>query len=120
MEKIKSLLDDEKMKKKLAKMSPKERTKVEQNIIEGERFMEKERRKEEALMRLPKENRLKEIYGKHLKMAFDEGIDLVRSLMEGRIRGREVFIFLQKHSKNRLRVALTEDLKKFGVLPLVG
>lgn len=44
MEKMKSLLDDESMKKKLSKMSPKERTKVEQNIIYAERLSEKERR----------------------------------------------------------------------------
>ncbi len=104
-------LEDEKFKKKLMKLSPYARMTVEQRIKEGNKELRKSQREEERLMRMPKEQRLKEIYGNYLKLAFDDGCEL---------GGRQLSDETKKDFKTRLRAGLTSRLRRFKVLPLEG
>ena len=112
MEKRKSLLDEESMKRKLSKLSPRDRAKVERNIIESEKVGEKYRRKEEALMRLPKEKRLKAICSRYIELSvyFAKIFGSMKEATAGDI----------KELKRELKFELTMALKKAGVLPLEG
>lgn len=116
MEKRKSILDSDQMKKKLLKLSPHKREIVKQRIIETERNARKYEREEEAIMRLPKEQRLKEIYGKSLKWAFDLGITIGKGLM--RKKDKEASKYYQEKFRKQFKPGLTLELKKAGVLPL--
>jgi hypothetical protein len=118
MEKIKSILEEESMKRKLAKMAPRDRAKVERNIIESEKVGEKYRREEEALMRMPREERLKKICGKAIesccRYAFEHGVMLGHGDLKPTKGEVERFKFFRTQAKS----GLTLDLKKAGVLPL--
>ncbi len=116
MEKRKSILDQDSMKRKLAKLPEKERKEVERRIVETEAMVKKEQRKEQALMRMPKEERLKKIYGQHLKNAFDHGVEIGQlSMTEGSKMSGQYF---QREAWKQLRPGLTNALKKAAVLPL--
>lgn len=116
MEKRKSLLDQDSMKRKLSKLSPRDRAKVERNIIESEKVGEKYRREEEALKRMPKEERLKAIYADYFGIAVDSAIGLGRVLEAKGIKVSNGYAV--KYLKQSLRFGLTTRLKQFGVLPL--
>lgn len=119
MEKNKSLLDDEKFQKKLAKLSPYSRMTVEQRIKESEKASRKWHRQEEALMRMPKQEKLKAICADYLGLAVDSAIGLGMALKERKVKSSDVEkLWIVKDQKTRLRSELTIRLKKFGVLPL--
>jgi hypothetical protein len=63
MEKRKSILDEDQMKKRLSKLPEKERKEIERRILEGEAQTRKFQREEERLMRMPRGERLKKICG---------------------------------------------------------
>ena len=110
MQKSKSLLDSEKFQKKLAKLSPYSKMTVEQRVRESEAFARKNQREEEALMRLPKEERLKAIYWTYIDLAVTFA-KMLGSMKEG--TG-----VLTKELKKQLKFELTMALKKANVLPL--
>jgi hypothetical protein len=118
MEKKKSLLEDEKFKKKLAKLSPYRRMTVEQRIKENEKWARKWQREEERLMRMPKEERLKALYTRYIGLAvfFAKNIGLLIGRGDMKERTGEA----TKDLKTRLKFELTMALKKANVLPLEG
>lgn len=118
MEKIKSLLQDEKFQKKLAKLSAKKRAEVEQTVRDGEKLKKKWQRKEEALMRMPKEKRLKAICKEYLLVALDTGKLIGAGLREKSYK--EHAMWLEASSKKRLGYELTTRLKAANILPLEG
>ncbi len=117
MEKRKSLLDKDSMKRKLAKLSPRERARVEQSILEGEKESRKMQRAEEALMRLPKEKRLKKICGEAIETCWFFAQSFGARFGEG---DSEPGDFNKKFLKTQAKSSLTLQLKKAGVLPLEG
>lgn len=116
MEKSKSLLDDEKFKKKLAKLSPYSRMTVEQRIKEGEKDRRKRQREEERLMRMPKEERLKKIYKECIYVAYDFGRSTGVLVGKGELRPTPTEF--EKSRRISLVSGLTWQLKEAGVLPL--
>ena len=119
MEKKESLLEDEKFQKKLAKLSPRDRRIVKRRVIEGEKMSQQWQREEDALKRMPKEQRLKAICADYLGLAVDMAIGLGMALKERKVKSSHVEkLWIVKDQKTRLRSELTVRLKKFGVLPL--
>ena len=118
MEKKKSLLNDEKFQKKLAKLSPKDRAKVEANVIDGEKFMGKLQREKEALMRMPKEKRLKAICKEHLLLTLDFGKRLECALRDKETKRNA--LWLEYFARKQMGYELTIALKNAKVLPLEG
>ena len=110
--KIKSIFDEKWRQERLAKLPPREREVVEKRIIRSEKLAAKWRREEEALMRLPKEDRLKKLYGKYLKMALEFGITI------GHAKNRKEEMALKETFGKLFRPELTHALKKAEVLPL--
>jgi hypothetical protein len=119
MKKRESILDTDQMKKKLAKMSPRDREKVEQNIIETEIAVARWRKETERIMTLPKkEDRLKALYKRHLNFAFQHGITFAGAIHDGRFKSRKEIIEYQKRNCIQAVTCLTLDLKQAEVLPL--
>ena len=112
----KSLLDDEKFKKKLAKLSPYSRMTVKRRVKEGERAWRKWKREEDKLMRLPKEERLKVLYGRYLDVAVTFAKSLGLAIGQGALK--QTTGILTKELKRSLKFELTMALKKANVLPL--
>ena len=114
----KSLLVDEKFQKKLAKLSPYSRMTVEQRIKESEKASRKWQREEEALMRLPKEKRLKALYTRYIGLAVDFAKCLGKGIGSGQVK--ETTGVLTKDLKRELKFELTMALKKANIFPLEG
>ncbi len=117
-EKNKSLLDDEKFQKKLAKLSPTDRAKLKQDILENEKERRKMERAEERLMRMPKEQRLKAICKKHLLSILDFGKTTECALRDKKTKRSA--IWWEHHVRKQMGYELTMDLKNAKVLPLEG
>ncbi len=118
MEKNKSLLDDEKFQKKLAKLSPTDRAKIKQDILEGEKERRKEQRAKERLMRMPKEERLKKICRNFFDAHYRSGHSAGILIGQGRLKP-----FTEARIRKGIQQGawhLTMNLKKAGVLPLEG
>ncbi len=115
MEKKQSLLNSEQFKKKLAKLSPRERATVRRRILEGEEMQRKHEKEEEALMRLPKEERLKAICSDYIGMTVDVAKGLGKMFGSG---VKETTGEMTRDLKQQMRFALTMALKKAKVLPL--
>jgi hypothetical protein len=111
-----SILDRDSVKRKLSKLSPRDRRIVKRRIIQGEKMTQQWLREEEALKRMPKQERLKTICADYFGLAVDSAIGLGRVLEARGIKGSNGGIV--KDLKTRLRSELTIRLKKFGVLPL--
>lgn len=79
---------------------------------ERERIIRKWKREKEQLMRLSKEERLKKLYGKYLKIAFEFGITI------GHAKNKKQEMALQRIFGKQLGPELTRALKKAEVLPL--
>jgi 23S rRNA C2498 (ribose-2'-O)-methylase RlmM len=69
-------------------------------------------RQEEQLMKLPKEERLKKLYGRYLNWAFDFGITI------GHAKNKKEEMALQGIFRKQFKSSLTRALKKAEVLPL--
>ncbi len=88
---------------------------VKNKTSESERRSKKFKRREQKLMRMPKEKRVKEISAQHLKLAFELGIVVGKAFADKKTK--RLAMSLEEMFRKKLRPGLTNALIRRGVLP---